>query len=63
MNINSLSSLMQFIGACCVGISQQFGFGGGWGGVIIFKSNCWRSLNGIGWLFLVIGFFIEFVII
>jgi hypothetical protein len=59
MDLHSLSLWLPFIGACCVGLSQQFGFGSGWGGVITFKSNWWRYLNGVGWIFLVVGFFVQ----
>ena len=56
MRIEFLALLINFIGAICVGISSQFGFASGWGGLITFKSKFWRILNACGWVMLICGF-------
>ena len=54
-----ISLWLNFFGTCAVGISQQFGFGGGWGGQINFRNNLWKRVNAFGWLSLAIGFLIQ----
>ncbi len=54
-----VSLWFNFFGTCAVGISQQLGFDGGWGGKINFKNMSWKGVNAIGWSFLSIGFLIQ----
>lgn len=59
MSLQNIALCLTFFGSCFVGLSQQFGFGSGWGGKISFKTFTWRFLNGSGWLMLVLGFGIQ----
>ncbi len=51
-----MSYIFGFFGSILVGLSQQYGLGAAWGGVMVFKSNQWRLCNALGWVMLGLSF-------
>lgn len=45
-----------FFGSILVGLSQQYGLGAAWDGVMVFKNKKWRFANALGWIMLCLSF-------
>lgn len=59
MVLTEVGLALAFLGSVLVGSSTQFGLGGGWGGAIVWKSLGWRIGNALGWVLLILGFFLQ----
>lgn len=57
--VNVFGLLLNFLGSLMIGLSAQFGFAGGWGGVIQWRSSRWKYTNCIGWVVLTMGFLLQ----
>ncbi len=51
-----MSATFGFFGALLIGLSQQFGIGAGWDGVMLFKTKRWKWCNAIGWILLCLSY-------
>jgi hypothetical protein len=62
MNLAHCSAALNFAGAVAVGLSNQFGLAAGFGGPIVWKNAACQIVNGIGWLMLIGGFGLQWMV-
>ena len=59
MSLQEIGLLVSGFGGIALGFSSQLGLAAAYGGKLVWSKNKWRLVNLFGWLFLVLGLFVQ----